>query len=205
MRIIEKKRELVWIQILYFYIVPILLIYFDLVSEKWRVILLLIVALLLFGTAKRAHWTWKDLGLKRDFMKDMIPYIFFTIAGVLFLFWLSKIAPHEPLFPEWWKNTKFLLLFIPISVLQEIVFRGVLMNFLDKAFKSPVFVIMLNAAIFAFMHVIYLNSIFVLPMTFIAGVGFAWMYYEYKNLVLISVSHTVLNFVAVALGFFVVR
>ena len=205
MRIIEKKREIVWIQIFYFYIVPILLLYFNLVSEKWRVVMLLLVALLLFGTAMRARWTWKDLGFKHDFLKDTIPYALFTVAGVLFLLWLSKIVPHEPLLPEWWRNTKFLLLFIPISVLQEIIFRGVLMNFLDKAFSKPIFVILLNSAIFAFMHVIYLNSIFVLPMTFIAGVGFAWMYYEYKNLVLVSISHTILNFVAVALGFFVVR
>ena len=79
------------------------------------------------------------------------------------------------------------------------------MNFLMRAFKSPIFIICINAAVFAFMHVIYLNSIFVLPMTFIAGIGFAWMYYRYKNLILISVSHTVLNFIAVAMGFFIIR
>ena len=103
------------------------------------------------------------------------------------------------------KKILFLLLFIPISVLQEIIFRGVLMNFLIKAFSNPIFIIGLNAAVFAFMHVIYLNSVFVLPFTFIAGIGFAWMYLKYKNLILISVAHTILNFVAVAMGFFVIR
>jgi membrane protease YdiL (CAAX protease family) len=127
-----------------------------------------------------------------------------TVSGVLFLVWLAAIVPHQP-FLNWWKNLRFLLLFIPISVVQEIVFRGILMNMLERVFSSPIFIIAVNAAVFAFMHVIYLNSIFVLPMTFIAGVGFAWMYYKYKNLILISVSHTVLNFVAMILGFFIIR
>jgi membrane protease YdiL (CAAX protease family) len=108
-------------------------------------------------------------------------------------------------FLNWWKNAKFLLLFIPLSVLQEVIFRGVLMNMLRRVFTNPVFIIGLNASLFALMHVIYLNSAFVLPVTFIAGVGFAWMYYKYQNLVLISISHTILNFVGMILGFFVLR
>jgi membrane protease YdiL (CAAX protease family) len=79
------------------------------------------------------------------------------------------------------------------------------MNMLIQVFRSPIFIIILNAGVFALMHVIYLNFKFVLPMTFIAGIGFAWMYYRYKNLILISVSHTVLNFVAMILGFFIIR
>jgi hypothetical protein len=31
------------------------------------------------------------------------------------------------------------------------------------------------------------------------------MYYRYKNLVLISISHTILNFVGMILGFFIIR
>ncbi len=200
----KRNKDLVWAQILYLYIVPVLLLYFEVIPDRMRVMLLLLVSLLLFGIVKKAKWTLADFGIKRDFMKEIMPYFVFTIAGALFLFWLSKIVPHDP-YPMWWKSTKFLLLFIPISILQEIAFRGILMNFLSKVFSSPLFIISLNSALFAFMHVIYLNSVFVLPMTFIAGVGFAWMYYKYKNLILISVSHSILNFIGVALGFFVVR
>jgi len=199
----KKEKELVWVQILYLYIIPVLLLYFDIIPDNFRVIMLLVIVLLLFGIIRHAHWTYEDMGIRRDFMKDIIPYSIFTVGSVLFVLWLARVVPHEP-YVEWWESARFLLLFVPISVLQEILFRGILMNFLGRAFSSPMFIICLNAGVFAFMHVIYLNSMFVLPFTFIAGLGFAWMYYRYKNLILISVSHTVLNFIAVALGFFVI-
>ena len=201
---IKQEREIVWVQILYLYIIPTLLLYFGVVSKDLRAVLLTVIAILLFGIVRHAKWSYYDMGIERDFMKDIIPYSLVTLGGVLFLVWLAQIVPHEP-FLNWWKNLRFLLLFIPISILQEIVFRGILMNMLRRAFSNPIFIIILNAALFAFMHVIYLNSMFVLPVTFIAGVGFAWMYYKYKNLILISVSHTILNFVAMILGFFIIR
>jgi membrane protease YdiL (CAAX protease family) len=199
-----KEKEIVWLQILYLFIVPVLLLYYKILPGNFRFIMLLVVAVLLLGIVRHNHWTYKDLGISRDFIKDIIPYLLFTVGGVLFLIWLSAIVDHDP-FLNWWNNLEFLLLFIPISILQEIIFRGVLMNMFRRAFKSPIFIIGLNACIFSLMHVIYLNSTFVLPMTFIAGVGFAWMYYRYENLVLISIAHTFLNFVAMILGFFVIR
>lgn len=200
----KRERELVWVQILYLFVIPILLLYFKVLPGSYRFGLLLLVMVLLFGIIKHAKWTYSDLGINRDFMKDIVPYSLFTVGGVFFLVWLAQIVPHSP-FLGWWSNIQFLLLFIPISIIQEIIFRGVLMNMLRRVFSSSIFIIMLNASIFAMMHVIYLNSIFVLPMTFIAGIGFAWMYYQYENLTLISISHTILNFTAMILGFFIIR
>jgi membrane protease YdiL (CAAX protease family) len=200
----EKEKELVWIQILYLYVAPTLLLYFGIIPGQLRIILLLFVALLLLGIVRHAHWTHTDVGIIPNFMKDAVPYTLFTAAGVIFTVWLGHIYPHAS-FPDWWEDAKFLILFIPISVLQEIVFRGVLMNLLRRTFSSPIFIITINAIVFALIHVIYLHSTFVLPFTFIAGIGFAWMYWQYPNLVLISVSHTILNFVAMILGFFVIR
>jgi len=200
----KRAKELVWVQILYLYIIPVLLLYFKVLPGNFRFLMLFGIAILLYGIVKHDHWTYAEMGINRDFMKDIVPYFLFTIGGVFFLVWLAQIVPHSP-FLEWWDNTRFLLLFIPISILQEIVFRGVLMNMLRRTFSSPIFIIILNASVFAMMHVIYLNSIFVLPMTFIAGIGFAWMYYQYENLPLISIAHTILNFTAMILGFFIIR
>jgi membrane protease YdiL (CAAX protease family) len=201
---IKKEREIVFVQILYLYLIPTLLLYFGVIPDNLRVVVLFVIAILLFGIVKHAKWTYLDMGISKDFMKDIIPYSIFTVGGVLFLVWLAQIVPHQP-FMNWWTNIKFLLLFIPLSVVQEVVFRGILMKMMRHVFSNPVFVILLNSAVFAFIHVIYLNATFVLPMTFIAGIGFAWMYYQYKNLVLISISHTILNFVAMILGFFIIR
>lgn len=203
----KKQKELVWAQILYLYIVPVLILYFKIIPGSLvdlRFVMLFVVCLLLYGIVRHNKWTWADMGVRKDFMKDLIPYAIFTVGSIAFLFWLFKISGTSPM-SGWWHNAKFLLLFIPISVLQEVAMRGVLMNMLRRAFKSPIFIIVLNSCLFALIHIIYLNATFVLPFTFIAGLGFAWMYYQYPNLILISISHTILNFVGVALGFFMVR
>lgn len=200
---LSRKKELIWVQILYLFVIPTLILYFKVLPENFRFLMLFGIALLMYGIIRHSKWSLFDLGIIKNFKKDIIPYSIFTIGAVAFLFWLSIIVPHSP-FLKWWVNAKFLLLFIPISIFQEIIFRGVLMKLLRQAFSTPVFIIALNAAVFALIHVIYDNSTFILPMTFMAGVGFAWMYYRYPNLVLISISHTILNFVAMIFGFFTI-
>ncbi len=186
---------------------PTLLIYYNVVPGQFRIVLLFGVALLLYGIVKRAHWTYEDLAIKKNFLKDLVPYLLFTVVGVGVLIFMSEKIPaiEEKRYYEWWENARFLLLFIPISVLQEIIFRGVLMHMLRRAFKSVPFIIILNASVFALIHIIYLNAFVVMPLTFVAGVGFAWIYYKYPNLIMISLAHTVLNFTAMILGFFVLR
>lgn len=203
----NHEKELVLAQILYLYVIPTLLLYYGVIPEQFRILMLFSVSLLLYGIVKRAEWTFSDLGIRKDFMKDIIPYTLFTISGIGFILWISKITPgiEGREYYEWWEDARFLLLFIPISVLQEVVFRGILMRLLEKAFSNPIFIIILNASVFALIHIIYTNTTLVLPLTFIGGIGFAWMYYRYPNLIMISVSHTILNFTAMILGFFVLR
>ncbi len=203
----RHDKELVFAQILYLFIAPILLLYYRIVPGKFRFIMLCTVALLLFGIIKRSGWTHADLGMRKDFMKDALPYTIFTMLGVAVLLIVSVVTPqiHNQEIYEWWENVRFLLLFIPISVLQEVIFRGILMHLFIKVFSSPLFIIVLNASLFTLIHIIYLNSTIILPLTFIGGIGFAWMYYKYPNLLLISLSHTILNFSAMILGFFIMR
>lgn len=201
---IKKERELVWVQILYLYLIPILLLYFKVLPSSFRIPILIFVALMMYGIARYEKWNNEDFGIQKDWKKYFWPYFIFTIIGVIFLFLVEEFEIGKP-FLNWWTNLKFLLLFIPLSVIQEIIFRGVLMNMLRRVFLNPWFVIILNASVFALMHVIYLNAIFVIPVTFIAGIGFAWVYYKYPNLILISISHTILNFIGMILGFFVLR
>ncbi|MBP6908643.1 MAG: CPBP family intramembrane metalloprotease [Candidatus Pacebacteria bacterium] len=200
----KHEKEIVLIQILYLYLIPVILLYFKIIPGNMRFGLLFTVALLLVGIIWHSRWTYADMGITNDWKKDAIPYILFTLGGIFFLVWLAQVVPHEP-FLDWWENKKFLLLFAPISILQEIVFRGILMKMLVRAFSQPLVIISINAIVFALMHVIYSNAVFILPLTFIGGIGFAWMYYRYPNLILISLAHTVLNFTAMILGFFVLR
>lgn len=204
MDLIKKERELVWLQILYLFLIPILLLYYKVITSNYRIILLLLVAILLYGVTRYENWTNKDFGIQKDWTKYFWHYLIFTIIGVAFLVILEELEIGTPFF-NWWRNAKFLILFIPLSIAQEIIFRGILMDMFRRVFSNPVFIILLNASLFSLMHIIYLNTFFVIPVTFIGGIGLAWMYYKYENLILISASHTILNFVGMVLGFFVIR
>lgn len=204
MDLIKKEKELVWVQILYLFLIPILLLYYNIFPVNFRVLLLLLVTLLMFGIAKYEKWDRNDFGIFDNWKKYFTAYFIFTVISIIFLFLISNLYKIEPM-KNWFLNTQFLLLFIPISVLQEIVFRGMLMNMQIRAFNNKLFIILLNASIFALMHIIFANAYIILPFTFIAGICFAWMYYDYKNLFLISISHTILNFIAMVLGFFMIR
>lgn len=200
-------KELVLAQILYLYVIPTLLIYYEIIPGEFRVLMLFGIALTLLGIIRRAHWTYRDLEIRKNFLKDFIPYLVFTALGVGVLFYMSEVIPviENREHYKWWENARFLALFVPISVLQEIIFRGVLMHMLKRAFKSIPFILILNASLFALIHIIYLNTFVVMPLTFVAGIGFAWIYHKYPNLIMISISHTILNFTAMILGFFVLR
>ncbi len=204
MDIIKHEREIVWLQIFYLYLIPILLLYYKVVASNFRIVMLLLVTVLIYGITRYEKWNNQDFGIQKDWKKYFFPYLIFTAVGVIFLFIMEEFEIGKP-FLNWWTNAKFLILFIPLSVIQEILFRGILMNMFRRVFSSQVFIIVLNASLFALMHIIYLNSIFVLPVTFVAGIGFAWMYYKYENLILICASHTILNFVGMIMGFFVLR
>ncbi len=203
----KHQKELVIVQILYLYIIPTLLLFYRVIPGEFRVTMLFLISLLMYGIIKRSGWTYSDMGLKKGFLKDFLPYLIFTVIGVITLVVISEVVPQieNRQVYEWWEDVRFLVLFVPISVLQEIVFRGILMHMLRKAFNNVPFVIFLNASLFALIHIIYINTDIVLPLTFIGGIGFAVMYYKYPNLVMISISHTILNFTAMILGFFVVR
>ena len=58
-------------------------------------------------------------------------------------------------------------------------------------------VIFVSALIFMYLHTIYLTNKLSLLIMFIAGIGFTLIYLMYPNLILITISHAVLNFTVV--------
>ena len=204
MDITKKDKELVWVQILYLFLIPIMLLYYKVIPSNGRILVLSVVTVLIYGIARFEKWNRKDFGITDNWKENFLPYFIFTLLGVGLLFLVDGLEVGKPMI-NWWTNLRFLILFIPLSVAQEIIFRGVFMNMLRRVFTNKWFIIILNASVFSLMHIIYLNAFFTLTLTFIAGIGFAWIYYKYPNLVLISISHIILNFTGMILGYFVLR
>ena len=183
------------------YIAPVLLVYTQVVPTEYRFVLLGVMVAVVLVLARVQGMSLRTLGFRTDNLRASAnPYLFFTAGGVGILTTLTLVLGKEVLY-----TVPVVLLIVlvalPISAAQEFLYRSYLFPLLRQLSQSVVVVVVVNAALFALLHIIYANLVVVLPLTFVAGIGFAFMYQYYPNVILITLSHTMLNAYAVAFGF----
>ncbi len=196
------SKRLIIAQVLLIFVLPIALLYSKIVSYDWRFFLLCLSALFIYGIIRRENWSYEEMGIRHDNIKKSLPYyVFFTVLGIAVLFLIN----HKVNLPDIDTRMFFIktfTLFLPISFFQEFAFRSFLIPRLKKIFADNYLVILVNAFLFTLIHIIYPNLGINLPITFSAGIFFAWLYIKYPNLLLISLTHAAINITAVLLGFF---
>lgn len=126
--------------------------------------------------------------------KELLIYIVFTISLCFFSYITIYFSGYQKKLLDLWSSLYHpLWLVFPVSILQEIIFRGWLMPILKKKFSNVLQVIILNALIFASVHAVFPYREFLVPGAFLLGIGFAAIYYYYPNLLLVSASHVAFN------------
>jgi len=184
------------------FVLPVVLMSFKIIPFKYKIHALGLVAFLLMLIVLLKGWGTQKLGLQLPAVGEFaLPYLLFTCGLGIALLIISKLTKNTGK-ERWWKDSHFIYGFILVSALQEFVFRGFLIPELQSIFSSTILVVLVNALLFAFMHIIYSDNKYSLLMIFVGGIGFATMYIYYPSLILIAISHTVLNFIAVYFGFF---
>lgn len=202
---IRTSTHELFLQIVLVFILPIILLYAGVIPVEKRIIVLGIMVGALVLVLFLEQWNLKMLGIRRDTIKDyLVPYIVFTFAMVLLITLFGENITKKEELAQWWNHNHFLYRFLIVSGLQEIAYRGYLMPALGKITQKPVLLILSNAIIFTFLHILFPNPLVGLPVAFIGGVGFAIMYYRYPNLPLIIISHSIINFCIILYGFFVI-
>ncbi len=199
---VDKNLRL--LQVFFIFVLPVLLLYFNILPASTRMFALLFSAILILGIVRKEKWEAKDFGFRVDNFRDaLLPYILFTSVGVFAIMLFSKKIGLEPI-QDWFFHPHFLYLFLIVSALQELAFRSFLIPILRNIFPDRVGVILINALLFALIHIIYPIPEYSLPLALIGGIGFAVMYMKYPNFYLVALSHSTLNFFAVLYGFFVI-
>jgi len=190
------------IEILFLFIVPIMLLYFKKINFKYRIHVLSLICLITIGIIVLEKWSLFALGIRIDNIKEsLIPYIAFTTVGVLCLIMVAKLLKNKPE-KAFYKQTHFIFGFVLVSILQEFLFRSFLIPKLSLITSSTIIIILINALLFTFMHIIYFNKKSILILLFVSGLIFAYLYLRFPNFILISISHSILNYFAVMFGFF---
>ncbi len=199
------SKRLILVQIFIIFVLPVFLLYFHILPVSWRFVMLAISSLVIYGIIRKEEWSFEEMGVRHDNFKKSLPFYFsFVVVGIIALF----LIDHKLNMPD--IDTKKYIIhtwifFIPISFFQEFAFRSFLIPRLEKLYSNKYLIILFNAILFTLLHIIFPNLGIGLPIAFVSGIFFALLYLKYPNLVLISIAHSVLNIVAVLLGFFVIR
>lgn len=198
----SKKYILNILTLLLLFIIPVLIVYSKIIPFQYHRYVLFIFTFLIILLVIKSKLSLKELGIYIDKpFRHYFPYLLFTIVGIVFIYAIAEFVGREPL--DWDSQYLYVLLVIPLSFCQEFIYRAYLMNRLKYFFSSTIVVILINTFLFTFLHVIFKQIGVDLPLAFISGLAFAWIYNRYPNLLLISLSHSILNFTAVLLyGFF---
>lgn len=199
-----RSKEIAVVQVIFFFVVPILLLYFHIIPLSSRMFVLLVFSLLIYGVIRTEKWTSADFGLTTQNIRKALPvYVIATAVAVCAVIVFAEFI-DMPQTTQWWTKQHFLFVFLLVSFFQEFAFRGFLMPLLGKIFRDGFVVIVVNAGLFALMHVIYPLPQIGLPLSFTGGLLFAALYRKYPNLILVTLSHSVLNFLLVWYGFFTI-
>jgi len=190
------------IQITILFVIPVLLIYFKIIPFKYRKNTLITISIITVVLIIYERWSLNKLGIRLDNMSQcIIPYIIFTALCLVALISIAKLTKRKKR-QKFYANKKLIISIMFGSILQEILFRGFLFPKLQSIFNNYIVIIVINAVLFTLIHIIYSNTKTTLITIAIGGIGFAWMYTFYPNLILIAISHIILNHVALLYNFY---
>lgn len=155
---------------------------------------------------------WIIYAVKRVYMRDVsfnfkienkriIPYMLIATIGLQFALTipLSNLLPM----PDWAKEMfeqlagkasniyMFLTLVVAAPILEEFIFRGIMLNGLLKKY-SPHKAIIVSSILFGFVHLNPWQFI----SAFILGLFIGWIYYKTRSLSLAIIIHAFNNFTA---------
>jgi len=184
------------------FVLPVVLWYFKVIPFRYRFHAFAIIGLCTVAIVLVKGWGGQELGLQGSAVRSYaIPYVLFTLLAGAAVYLIAKLL-KRPGTERWWRMGHFLYGFVLFSALQEFVFRGFLIPELQSITSVAWLVILLNALLFTWMHVIYSDDAKALLMIFVGGISFAVMYVSFPSLILVAISHMILNFIAVYFGFF---
>lgn len=182
-------------QIFVLFILPMIFLAINDTALHRSTYIFYIVSLVLCTILIQEKWTFRSLGFRVDNVnKAALPYFIFTFLGILLVF--AAAGFYQKPIQDLTENTHFLYGFILLSFFQELLFRSYLIPTLDLLLKNTSFKVLVNAFLFAAIHLFFPQPIPVFVMTFLMGAGLTLLYIKYPNIILATASHALINALA---------
>ena len=85
------SKRLMLTQIFVIFILPVFVLYFNILPHGWRIVLLAVSCLFIYGIIRHEKWTYFEMGIRLDNLKKALPfYLIYTIIalrGALPILW----------------------------------------------------------------------------------------------------------------------
>ncbi len=189
-------------EVLFLFILPTVLLRYYPLSHKHRFAVFLLIPLILMGIVLWEQWSFAEIGFRTDTLFSAgVAYGIFTIVGILGIILYANSLQRLPR-RKWWKHWHFQIGFLLLAFLQQFTFQGFLVHQFQLLSLPSILIVIITAVLYIFIHSIYSDFVAGLPLLILAGVMFAWLYLIYPNILIATLSHAILNFIAVLYGFF---
>ena len=164
-----------------------------------------VIGFVIMMVKKRAY-SWNDLGFRKPkrnlwnlvWQLPIILIVLLIVQGILFALLntepssqsntVDDIAQKVPVYAA-------LLVCFSVAIIgpvwEEVVFRGIIHNYLTSKMKV-VYAALLSSAIFAIVHV----APILFPYLFAMGLAWAWLYHRYNSLWAPIIGHVFINMLA---------
>jgi len=196
------QRLTIILEIILIFILPILWFLLGLGLWEHRLVVLEIFVGLLIFLAISHKMNFHEMGFRTDnFFQSarlLLPGVFLAIIIILLLYKFQIGTRY--FFNNWWENYFFAYYLLLAAISQEFGYRGYLLTKLKSLFKNPLPIILINASLFALLHVLHL-SLFISIEAFFFGAFLTWVYLKKPNIIASSLSHALVGGLVIILGF----
>lgn len=195
----SKLRQKITLIVICGYVLPVLLIYWQLVPFAWRFYLLIFAAVTIIAIARLDQFSGKELGFTTQNLQNSLRAIALpTLASAMMMviYYTQNGSRINNSAYSW----SFYLFFVFLSSpLQEFLYRGFLFGILTRAKLAVWLQILLSSFLYGLVHLIY-KDIPTLLLTSLIGLFWGFHYAQYRNLYSIIISHSLLGAIAILVG-----
>lgn len=194
-----KSQVFLRVEIICFTATPLLLIYLNNNFYKFRIFLYIFSVMYIGLISWITKVNKRQLGItKTNFsasLKDLLPIILLLVSITVFVHFIQPTSLSFDI-QQWsidvsgyWRVLIYVLISSP---LQELIFRGYLINRLKLISKNHLFLTISSSLVFALVHLPF-GNIFMFFGSFILGLTLANNFVKHRNLLAVIIAHGIIG------------
>lgn len=183
----------------------------DILAEVLDIIIYVAWQSSLIYMAHEAKWfQFSDMGFPIYWKKDLLWGVVLTL-GVTLIYLSLSIGNHfmlelfgmqtpdsgHPPNPQWSNmGLQMHIIYISFSAgfFEEVIYRGIIIQQIEKKSKSPFVIILLSASVFMLIHWSLSYTIWIL--SFVLGAFWSFLFLRYRRIVPLIVSHFIFDYLS---------